>query len=77
MDLRKGFHEPAEKPRRFYRAVTVAPADGGYTVLLDARRLRTPQATLMRLPTAALADQVAEEWASQGDVLDTPPRWRP
>jgi chaperone required for assembly of F1-ATPase len=70
VDLRKGFHEPVEKPRRFYRDVTVAPVDGGYSVLLDARRLKTPQAALMRLPTAALAAQVAEEWASQGEILE-------
>lgn len=70
MDLRKGFHEPVEKPRRFYREVTVAPLESGFTVLLDSRRLKTPQAALMRLPTAGLASQVAEEWASQGEILE-------
>ena len=70
MDLRKGFHEPSEKPRRFYKEVSVAPVDDGFAVLLDARRLKTPQGALMRLPTAALADQVAEEWAEQGDILE-------
>ena len=70
MDLRKGFHEPTEKPRRFYKEVSVAPVDDGFAVLLDARRLKTPQGALMRLPTAALGDQVAKEWAGQGDILE-------
>jgi chaperone required for assembly of F1-ATPase len=74
VDLRKGFHEPAEKPRRFYKAVTVEPAPpesgGGFGVLLDGRRLRTPKAQIMVLPTRAAAEQVAAEWAAQTDVIE-------
>jgi chaperone required for assembly of F1-ATPase len=74
VDLRKGFHEPAEKPRRFYKAVTVeaAPPEsgGGFGVLLDGRRLRTPKAQMMVLPTRAAAEQVAAEWAAQTDVIE-------
>ncbi len=70
MDLRKGFHEPAEKPRRFYKSAEAAPADGGWTILLDSRRLRTPKAEPMVLPTRALAELVAEEWAAQTDVIE-------
>jgi len=70
LDLRKGFHEPAEKPRRFYKAVTVVEAEGGWQVQLDGRNLRTPKAQLMVLPTRAVAEQVAEEWAAQTDVIE-------
>ena len=70
MDLRKGFHEPTEKPRRFYRGASVAPVEGGFAVLLDARRLKTPRGVALCLPTAALAEQVAEEWAGQGEILE-------
>jgi chaperone required for assembly of F1-ATPase len=70
LDLRKGFHEPAEKPRRFYKAVSVAEAEGGWQVQLDARNLRTPKAQLMILPTRAVAEQIAEEWAAQTDVIE-------
>ena len=41
--LARGFHEPGDKPRRFYAAVSVAPMNGGFTVLLDARGLRGPK----------------------------------
>jgi chaperone required for assembly of F1-ATPase len=68
--LARGFHEPGEKPRRFYAAVEAAPADGGYAVLLDGRALRGPKGGQVILPTAALADQVAREWAAQGDHLE-------
>jgi chaperone required for assembly of F1-ATPase len=68
--LRKGFHEPVEKPRRFYKTATVAEAAGGWSVLLDGRNLRTPKAERMLLPTRAVAEQVAEEWAAQGDTIE-------
>ncbi|WP_293459432.1 ATP12 family protein [Phenylobacterium sp.] len=70
MDLRKGFHEPVEKPKRFYKAVDVAEGDGGHLVLLDGRRLRTPKALPMVLPTRAVAEQIAGEWASQDQTIE-------
>jgi chaperone required for assembly of F1-ATPase len=69
--LARGFREPGEKPRRFYKAVEVAPAEtGGFAVLLDGRNLRGPKGGRVVLPTRALADHVAEEWAGQGESLD-------
>jgi chaperone required for assembly of F1-ATPase len=70
LDLRKGFHEPAEKPRKFYKAVTVAEVPGGWQVQLDSRNLRTPKAQLMVLPTRAIAELVAEEWSAQTNVIE-------
>jgi chaperone required for assembly of F1-ATPase len=70
LDLRKGFHEPAEKPRRFYKTVEVVEAEGGHAILLDGRRLRTPKAQPMVLPTRAVAELVAAEWAAQTDVIE-------
>jgi len=68
--LRKGFHEPAEKPRRFYKSVEVAEADDAFVVLLDGRALRTPGGVRLRLPRRPLAEQVAAEWAGQGDTIE-------
>lgn len=70
MDLRKGFHEPAEKPKRFYEAVQVAAVEGGFGVKLDGRNLRTPKAQPLILPTRAAAEQVADEWAAQGETIE-------
>lgn len=70
--MRKGFHEPAEKPRRFYKSVEVAEAEGGFAVLLDGRALRTPGGTRLLLPTRATAEQVGAEWAGQGETIELP-----
>jgi chaperone required for assembly of F1-ATPase len=66
----KGYREPVDKPRRFYKSVEVAEEAGGYAVRLDGRPVRTPRGGRLVLPTRALADQVAEEWAAQGEVLE-------
>ena len=70
MDLRKGFHEPAEKPRKFYKQTAVVHAGTGWQVQLDGRNLRTPKAELMILPTREVADQIAAEWDAQTDVIE-------
>ena len=68
--MQRGFKEPGEKPRRFYKGVEPSPTDGGFAVLLDGRTVRTPGGTRLVLPTAALAALVAEEWAAQGEFID-------
>jgi chaperone required for assembly of F1-ATPase len=60
-----------EKPvKRFYREVAVAEVDDGYVVTLDGRIIKTqgrgvPQA----VPTRALAQLLADEWARQGETI--------
>ncbi|MCC7321243.1 MAG: ATPase [Rubellimicrobium sp.] len=57
------------KARVFWSAVTVAPVEGGQGVFLDGRAVRTPNRRPLILPTRALADLVAAEWAAQeGEV---------
>ena len=72
--MQKGFREPGEKPRRFYKAVEVVEVPkaegGGFAVQLDGRNLRGPRGGRVALPTRALAAQVAEEWAGQGEHLE-------
>jgi len=50
--------------KRFWRHVTVEEAEGGHTILLDARPLRTPAKAPCLLPTRPLAEAVAAEWAA-------------
>jgi chaperone required for assembly of F1-ATPase len=58
--------------KRFYKGVTAsASPDGGYTVLLDGKAVKTPKRALLSLPNLALAEAVAEEWRGQGETLDT------
>ncbi|MBK4214925.1 ATPase [Paracoccus caeni] len=57
------------KARRFWKAATTQPADGGWEVLLDDKPLRTPGKKPLILPTEALAKAIAEEWDAQTDVI--------
>ncbi len=68
--MRRGFQEPVEKPRRFYATVEVAEAESGFAVLLDQRQVRAPGGRQLVLPTRALAEMVAQEWAEQGEELE-------
>jgi chaperone required for assembly of F1-ATPase len=56
--------------KRFWKEVTTGAEAGGFAVLLDGRPLRTPAKTPLILPSPALADMVAAEWAAQGEVID-------
>jgi len=65
-----GREPPAPLPKRFYSAVTVAPAEGGFAILLDGKPVRTPRKLPLRVPTRALADAIAAEWAAQKERVD-------
>lgn len=57
-------------PKRFYKAVTVAPAEGQFAILLDGRPVRTPRKLPLRVPTRPLAEAIAAEWAAQKERVD-------
>jgi chaperone required for assembly of F1-ATPase len=58
--------------KRFYKQVTAsATADGGYTVLLDGKAVKTPKRAILSLPNLPLADAIAEEWRAQDETIDT------
>ncbi len=57
-------------PRRFYKAVDVAPADGGFAVQLDGRIPKSPRKSPLVLPTQALAALIAGEWDAQAQVIN-------
>jgi chaperone required for assembly of F1-ATPase len=57
--------------KRFYKDVSVEETDGGWRVLLDGRTIRTAGKNAQLLPSRALAEAMAQEWASQGEEIDT------
>ncbi len=61
--------DPADLPRRFYKAVTTAPLEHGHAVLLDGRTPRSPGGVRLILPTPALAELIATEWDAQTEVI--------
>jgi len=58
------------RPKRFYAAAAVGEADGGFSVLLDGRPVRTPARGLLKAPTRPLAEALVAEWAAQGQEID-------
>jgi chaperone required for assembly of F1-ATPase len=55
--------------KRFYKDVSVGADAHGFAVLLDGKPVKTPARNDLRLPTRALAEAVALEWAGQGDTV--------
>ncbi len=49
-------------PKRFYQSVSVGEYEGGYTVLLDGKTVKTPAKKTLALPVRELAAIVAREW---------------
>lgn len=60
----------ASPARRFYSQVAVTGTTAPYSITLDERSLRTPLKRALDLPTRALAEAVAAEWAAQADKID-------
>ena len=61
--------------KRFYKQVTVAPEGPGFALRLDERGVKTPARAGLVVPSAALADAIAQEWQAQGEEID--PRTMP
>ena len=74
----RGEYAPASAalPKRFYKVVTVAQlgasteAEGGHSILLDGKPVRTPAKAALAAPTRTLAEAIAAEWAGQEDRID-------
>ncbi|MEZ5715733.1 MAG: ATP12 family protein [Paracoccaceae bacterium] len=57
------------KAKRFWKAADIAPVEGGYSVLLDGRAVKTPAKAPLVVPGAAMARAIAAEWdAQQGEI---------
>lgn len=55
--------------KRFYKTATVEAVDGGFTVALDGRPVRTPAKAALTVTSRTLAAAIAEEWQAQaGEV---------
>jgi len=55
----------AWKAKRFWKTATAEACEGGFTVRLDGRAVKTPAKSAFVLPTLAMAQAAAAEWDSQ------------
>lgn len=59
----------AWKAKRFWTAAEAEACDGGFTVRLDGRPVKTPAKAALVVPTQAMAQAIAAEWDAQtGEV---------
>lgn len=56
--------------KRFYRRAASAECEGGYTVTLDGKPIRTPGKAAFVVPNSKLARAAAREWQDQGETID-------
>lgn len=56
--------------KRFWKLTEVAPCEGGFTVTLDGRAVKTPAKTAFAVPTRVMAEAIAAEWDAQEDKVD-------
>lgn len=61
--------EAVGQVKRFWTDASVAEQEGGHAVLLDGRAVRTPGKRALVVPTAHLAEAVADEWRGvEGEI---------
>lgn len=58
------------KLKRFWTEAGIVATDDGYQVVLDGRGVKTPNKAALTLPSRALAEATAAEWAAQGEEVD-------
>ncbi|MEO8529847.1 MAG: ATP12 family chaperone protein, partial [Deltaproteobacteria bacterium] len=56
--------------KRFWTSTTIATTEHGWQVMLDERVLKTPGKLTLALPTKALAEAIAAEWALVDGVIN-------
>lgn len=56
--------------KRFYETAQVGPHGEAFEILLDGRPVRTPGRLPLAVPSVALAQAIADEWAAQQDRID-------
>ncbi len=55
--------------KRFWKTADVVADGDGYGVTLDGRAVRTPAKASLILPTRGLAEEVAQEWQAQEELI--------
>ena len=55
--------------KRFWKEVTIGTEENGWAIRLDGRPVRTPARASLIVPTATLAEAIADEWRKvEGDI---------
>ncbi len=60
----------AWKSKRFWKAAKAVETEGGFTVTLDDRPVKTPAKRALVMPSHAMADAIAAEWDAQEEEVN-------
>ena len=60
----------AVQRKRFYASAGVGETDGGFTVTLDGKPIKTPSGRTVIVPARSLAETIAAEWGAQGETIE-------
>ena len=60
----------AVQRKRFYTSAGTDETDGGYTITLDGKPIKTPSGSTVVVPARSLAEKIAAEWNAQGEFID-------
>lgn len=60
----------APRRKRFYAAVGIVEAEGGFAVALDGKPTRTPSGKIVAAPKLEIAQAMAAEWEAQKETID-------
>src|ERR1700679_60356 len=60
----------AVRRKRFYANAGVGETDGGFTITLDGKPIKTPSGRTVIVPVRSLAETIAAEWNAQGEFID-------
>ena len=58
------------KQKRFWKEAKAVEVEGGFSVHLDGRGLKTPAKTSLILPSRAMAEAIAKEWDAQVEGIN-------
>src|SRR5256714_881143 len=58
------------KRKRFYTSAGVAEAEGGFSITLDGKPIKTPSGKVVVAPRKEIAEAIAAEWQAQGETID-------
>ncbi|MCR8826002.1 ATP12 family chaperone protein [Pseudosulfitobacter koreensis] len=58
------------KQKKFWTKSDVTEAEGGFGIALDGRSVKTPAKAPLVVPSSAMAQAIADEWAAQEGTVD-------
>ena len=58
------------KQKRFWKEVSAVEVDGGFSVRLDGRGVKTPAKVSLTLPSLEMAQAIAAEWEAQVEGIN-------